>query len=106
MEFNCDNIDITDSEIGIQVHFGDLNGDSELYFLIQKYFDEEEGSYIETHDFDLAGHFSPNILLDNSKCIFEYGKHCITIIYQGKEKFRELEKCLGILGSVEIIKEK
>jgi hypothetical protein len=107
MELTCDNINITDSGIGVEVHFKDLNGDSELYFLIQKHFEEEEdydeGSYIETHDFDLAGHYHPKIILGKSKCIFEYEKNRFEITYQiDEKKFKELEEFLKILGSVEI----
>jgi hypothetical protein len=104
MEFTCDKINITDSGIGVEVHFENLNGDSELYFLIQKHFgDDDEGSYIETHDFDLAGHYHPKIILSKSKCAFEYEKNRFVITYQIEEKkFKELEEFLRILGSVEI----
>ena len=107
MEYKCDKISITDSGIGVEVHFANLNGDSELYFLIQKHFEEDEdydeGSYIETHDFDLAGHYHPKIKLSKSKCIFEYEKNLFTITYQiDEKKFKELEEFLKILGTVEI----
>ena len=108
MEFSCEKINITDSGIGVQVLFENLNGDSELYFLIQKHFEEDEdddkGSYIETHDFDLAGHYLPKIKLGKSKCAFEFKNNRFVITYQiDAKKFRELETFLKILGSVEII---
>ena len=103
-EYTCDKISITDSGIGVEVHFENLNGDSELYFLIQRHFDEyDRSSYIEIHDFDLAGHYLPKIKLGKTKCFFEFGNHQVTIIYQiDDKKYKELEKFLKILGSVEL----
>ena len=104
MEFTCDKINITDSEIGVEVHFENLNGDSELYFLIQRYFDEyDSSSYIESHNDDLIGHFRPKIKLSKTKCELEYDKNQVTINYQiSDDKFEEIKEVIKALGTVEI----
>lgn len=104
MEFTCNKIDITDSGIGVQVQFENLNGDSEQYFLIQRYFDGySKTSYIQTKDCDIAGHYRPKIELSQSKCIFEFEKKQLVINLKiKKEKFEELKKYLKTLGVLEI----
>ena len=103
MEFTCYKINMTDSGIGVEVHFENLNGDSELYFLIQRHFDEyDRSSYIETHNFDLAGHYIPKIKLRKTKSVFKFGNNQVVINYEiNDDTFKELEKFLKILGSVE-----
>ena len=104
MEFTCDKIEITDSGVGVQVQFKNLNGDAEQYFLIQRYFNEYDNkSYIQTQGCDIAGHYRPNIKLSKSKCVFEFDKNRLTINLQiEKKKLEELKKNLKSLGILEI----
>lgn len=104
MEFTCDKLNISDSGIGVEIRFQDLNGDSELYFLIQRHFNEyDNSSYIESHEEELIGHFRPKIKLSKTKCEFEYDKKQVTINYQiSEKKFEEIKKVITALGKVEI----
>lgn len=106
MEFDCKKISVTDSGIGAEIHFQNLNGDNELYFLIQRHFDEyDNSSYIESHIDDLIGHFRPKIKLSKTKCEFEYDKKQVTINYQiSEKKFEEMKEVINALGTVEIKK--
>lgn len=110
MEYNCKKIEISNSEPGVQVTFDKLNGDSELYFLIQKHFGEEDDQdkacYIESHNFDISGHYDPAIKLGKSKCEFEYDESRFVVTFEiGAQKYEDLKEILQILGSVEIINE-
>jgi len=106
MEFNCKKISVTDSGIGVEIYFQNLNENNDSYFLIQRHFDEyDNSSYIESHIEDLIGHFRPKIKLSKTKCEFEYDKKQVTINYQITEKkFEEIKEVINALGTVEIKK--
>jgi len=80
MEFNCKEVSVTDSEIGVEIYFQEL-----------------------THIDDLIGHFRPKIKLSKTKCEFEYDKKQVTINHQiSKKKFEEIKEVINALGIVEI----
>jgi len=103
IELNCSDVDISDTEQGIQIVF---NGENELdYFLVQRHFDEDDYvSVFYTEGCNTSGHWTfIQAVIDRKSVTFSVDKMPIRIhlnITSAKDrKLREaLKSLMGLLG--------
>lgn len=103
--YKCNEIELIDTEMGLQVEFNSLDGDQKKYFLIQKHFEDIEEFnapvYIELYHEEISGHYNPKVNIGKHFCIFEFGDNKVRLNYDiSEEKLKELKRFLTPLAIV------